>query len=124
MDDPILLAAVVCPGCGARVEAHATGCSRCGSPIGPAGHPQSEARQAPGQTTTLRSVADNRAYLLLLLFGAALVLGLPLLWYGRAYGIVGKIVVTLLVILWTAVLLALCWWSLSWSWERLRQLPW
>lgn len=125
MDEPILTAVIVCPGCGEPVEAAAAVCQKCGAGLIPSPTVVRTGQTANSDGNLLaRSVIDNRVQLLLLLFGAALVLGLPLLWYSRAYGIVGKLVITVLVLLWTLILLWLCWWSLSWSMNRIRQIPW
>lgn len=75
--------------------------------------------QSPADATSLRNVMDSRWQLLLLLFGAMGVLGLPLLWFSRGFGLGGKIAWSLLVTLWTALLVGLCWWSLTWSASRL-----
>jgi hypothetical protein len=69
-------------------------------------------------------VIDQRGPLLLLLFCATGVLGIPLLWYSRAFGLFSKIVISLLVTLWTAALVALVIWSWSWMLGRMQQVPW
>lgn len=106
MEPPIVVASVVCPGCGAAVPRGSLRCSTCGR-VGPAPY---------------RPVVDSRWQLLLLLFGAMGVLGLPLLWSSRAFGLGAKLVLSLLVTIWTALLVGLCWWCLTWSWERLAPL--
>jgi hypothetical protein len=88
-----------------------------------AGHDSSGAARSAAAAAA-PSIIDNRLYLLLMLFGASLVLGLPLLWYSRAYGWLGKTIVTLLLLVWTVIVFALFWWSLSWSLGRLRTIVW
>ncbi len=121
MDEPIRIASVICPHCGVTVDATVDRCATCGTVT----HSQPTSAHvvksfAPGLPGD-RSVIDNRTHLLLLLFGAALFLGLPLLWVSRAYGLVGKLVITVLVLLWSALLLSLFWWSFTWSWSRIQQ---
>lgn len=66
----------------------------------------------------MQSVIDSRWQLLLLLFGATGVLGLPWLMMSRAFGPLGKLVVGLLVTLWTLVLASLVCWSWMWTLSR------
>jgi len=118
MEPPIVVASVVCTSCGAASPAGISRCSTCGASLA---NPRDSQQTAGGRVSpaSSRPVVDSRWQLLLLLFGAMGVLGLPLLWSSRAFGLGGKLVLSLLVTLWTALLVGLCWWSLVWSAGRL-----
>jgi hypothetical protein len=59
---------------------------------------------------------------LLILFGATGVLGLPLLWFSRGFRIPGKIFWTLAVSLYTAALVWIAWLSCSFAWQQFHDL--
>ena len=125
MEQPIIMASIVCPSCGVAVDAGSQLCAGCGAPVSAISEGSRGARLStadrPGPSSA-RSVIDNRWQLLLLLFGATGVLGVPLLWNSRAFGPLGKLAISLLVTAWTAVLMALCWWSWSWTTDQLKKI--
>lgn len=59
--------------------------------------------------TPIRQVVDNRWCVLGLLFLVMAVLGLPILWASRAFSRPAKVGLTVLVIVYTALLAWLCW---------------
>jgi len=64
-------------------------------------------------------MVDNRWLVLVMLFGVTLFLGLPLLWISRGFSLVGKLVVTLLVLIWTAVVFWVFWLIMAWCIPRI-----
>lgn len=67
-----------------------------------------------------RELVDNRLLLLLLLYGATLALGLPLLWLSKALTRTEKWLHTVLLILWTLLVLAGFAWTMMWCVSRIR----
>jgi hypothetical protein len=67
-----------------------------------------------------REALDNPWIILGLLFGVTLFLGLPLLWISRGFSTLGKVVVTIAVLLWSALLLWVFWLIMLWCYMRLR----
>lgn len=65
-----------------------------------------------------QEVADNRLVLLSTLFFVTAVLGLPLLWKSRAFSGVTKVLLTIVVLAYTAFLFGLLWLVLTWSYNR------
>jgi hypothetical protein len=66
-----------------------------------------------------RRALDNPWLMLLMLFGVTLFLGLPFLWISRGFSTTGKVVVTILVLLWTAIVLACFAAIVWWCWQRI-----
>ena len=66
-----------------------------------------------------QSLADNRWAVLACLFFVTGALGIPLLWLGRAFSTRMKILLSLVVILYTALLLWLFWLVMLWSYHRI-----
>jgi hypothetical protein len=71
------------------------------------------------QESLARRALDNPWLMLLMLFGVTLFLGLPFLWMSRGFSTAGKIVVTILVLLWTVIVLACFAAILWWCWQRI-----
>lgn len=72
---------------------------------------------AEHQGASWREVRDNPRLLLSLLFFVTGALGLPVLWYSKAFSLQGKITLSFAVLAWTALLIWLtvlvCMWSYS-----------
>ena len=66
-----------------------------------------------------RELVDNPWLMLVLLFGVTLFLGLPLLWISRGFSLVGKIAITLLVLIWTAIVFWAFWLIMAWFIPRI-----
>ena len=66
-----------------------------------------------------RELVDNPWLMLCLLFGVTLFLGLPLLWISRGFSLLGKVAVTILVLLWTAIVFWGFWLIIAWSIARI-----
>ena len=91
--------------------------------IGYAESVTSESRIA--QTTNPRGffeqikVLDRPIYILLILFFVTLFLGLPALWYSRSFSPGSKIVVTILVLIWSAFVFWLFWLFMAWCYREI-----
>ena len=70
-----------------------------------------------------RRALDNQWVMLGMLFFVTAALGLPFLWMSRGFSTLGKVVVTILVLAWTALILWLFWLVMAWClgriWEAL-----
>ena len=71
-----------------------------------------------------RDLIDNPWLLVLTLFFVTAALGLPFLWMSRGFSVLGKITLTVAVILWTALVLWVFWLVMAWClpkvWEGLQ----
>jgi hypothetical protein len=65
-----------------------------------------------------RKALDNPWLMLVLLFFVTAALGIPFLWMSRGFSTVAKVVLTVVVLLWTALILWLFWLVMVWSWTR------
>jgi hypothetical protein len=63
---------------------------------------------------------DRPWFILTLLFGVAAVFGLPFLWISRAFSAPVKFLLTIAVLLYTALLLWLFWLVVLWCWGRIE----
>ena len=79
------------------------------------------AAAAPRQPTW-RELVDNPWLMLTMLFGVTLFLGLPLLWVSRGFSPLGKIAVTIAVLIWTALVFWVFWLIMAWCLPRIMQL--
>jgi hypothetical protein len=66
-----------------------------------------------------RRALDNPWLMLGMLFFVTLFLGLPFLWMSRGFSTLGKIIVTLAVLAWTALVLWGFWLVMVWCWMRI-----
>ena len=66
-----------------------------------------------------RSLLDRPWFILCLLFFVTAILGLPLLWISRGFSLAWKIALSVVVTLYTALLLWGFWWIMSWSVSRI-----
>ncbi len=100
---------ILCPVCAAEFATTAACCPRCGATFaGPGAQP------ALGPACPRERLLDNRWFILALLFGVLAVFGLPLLWFSRGFSRRAKIVLSVIVVLYTALLLWLMWLMLRW----------
>jgi hypothetical protein len=114
---------IVCPACLVSLAANAEVCSACGTPTRDKPAPAPPAHSYP-RATTARPLLDRPIVILGLLFGVMAVLGIPLLWQSRAFGRPLKIVLSVVVTLYTAALIygvgLICVWSYNNVVEALR----
>jgi hypothetical protein len=66
-----------------------------------------------------RELVDNRWLVLGMLFFVMAILGLPLLWMSRAFSRPTKVVLSIVVVLYTGMLFYLCWLVMVWSYTRI-----
>jgi hypothetical protein len=66
-----------------------------------------------------RELVDQPWPMLAMLFGVTLFLGLPLLWVSRGFSTWGKVVVTIAVLAWSALVFWVFWLVMVWSITRL-----
>ena len=75
----------------------------------------------PPDTPLRQPLRDNPWFVLTLLFGVAAIFGLPILWASRGFSRTTKAALTVVVILYTAVLLWITWLVVAWSLASIRQ---
>jgi hypothetical protein len=66
-----------------------------------------------------RDLIDNPWLMIAVLFLVTAALGLPFLWVSRGFSTFWKVVLTVLVLLWTALVLWLFWLVMAWCWSQL-----
>jgi hypothetical protein len=69
--------------------------------------------------TGWRDAVDNPWLMLAMLFFVSLFLGLPLLWISRGFSTAWKVVVTIAVLVWTAVVLWIFWLIMVWCYGQI-----
>lgn len=79
------------------------------------GSPPSAARV---RDTSLRAAIDNPYVVLALLFLVTGFLGLPVLWISRGFGLTSKIVLSIVVTIYTLLLIGCTISVIWWSWAR------
>lgn len=107
----------VCPACTAEVRAGARRCLRCGADLVMA--PGTGGEDAAGRQPS-RGLVDTRWFVLLVTFGALAGFGLPLLWVSRGFSWPAKALWTVVILLYTALLLWLIWLMLQWTYTLIR----
>jgi hypothetical protein len=112
---PDLATTSVCAECGAELAPLVSVCPGCGTATTVA------AAQKPPQMAGFRSLVDRPWLILGLLFFVTAALGLPLLWISRGFSLAWKIVLSVLVTLYTALLLWGFWWIMNWSVSRIME---
>jgi hypothetical protein len=103
----------ICAACGTAFPKSSPACTRCGVPV----MPPPVARE-PG---LLRALLDNPWFVLVLLFFVMAILGLPVLWISRGFSVAAKIVLSVLVALYTALLFWLTWLIIAWSYASMMR---
>jgi len=74
----------------------------------------------PQKQPAWRELIDNPWLMLVALFFVTAALGLPLLWVSRGFSTFWKIVLTIVVLLWTAVVFWVFFLIMAWCWSQLR----
>lgn len=77
------------------------------------------AAPARPEDTLARRALDNPWLMLGMLFGVTLFLGLPFLWISRGFTPLGKVLVTILVLVWTLIVFACFFGVMYWCAQRL-----
>lgn len=81
---------------------------------------ESSATAAP-RAQTWRDIVDNPWLLIAMLFLVTAALGLPLLWISRGFSTLSKVVLTIAVLAWTALVLWLFWLVMLWCYGRIAE---
>jgi len=68
-----------------------------------------------------RELIDNPWIMILVLFFVTAALGLPFLWISRGFSTFSKIVLTIAVLLWTALVLWVFWLIMVWCYTRIAE---
>ncbi len=111
-------AKTVCSACGAELPPVAGVCRRCGTATTVAA---AKSAQAAGPADGGQSLLDSPWLILALLFLVTAILGLPLLWISRGFSPAWKILLSVIVTLYTALLLWGFWLILNWSVSRIME---
>lgn len=112
---------LLCPRCSSVIQARDTHCANCGAEIATSNDPiQLSGNQ--DDTVGPDPLVDNRWFVLGLLFLALAGFGLPLLWKSSAFSPLGKIVLTIIVLLYTLLLIWLIVVGLQQIFAQIQQL--
>jgi len=68
-----------------------------------------------------REIIDRPGLMIVMLFFVTAATGLPFLWMSRGFSVVGKIVLTILVLLWTALVLWAFYLVMAWCIPRILE---
>lgn len=79
----------------------------------------STAPKSNKQAPWWREIVDQPVSLVLVLFFVTAASGLPLLWISRGFSLIGKIVLTILVLIWTALVLWVFYLVMAWCLPRI-----
>jgi hypothetical protein len=105
--EPLHAAQFFCPKCSAEVSAEAAVCPRCGASMASSAAPAEK-----------RDLLDNPWVVLGMLFLATGVLGLPFLWKSKGFSTFWKVIVGIVVTIYTAVLVWLAALAVMWAWRN------
>ena len=87
--------------------------------------PDSAPADAPTAVPPMwRQALDNPWLMLGLLFFVTAFLGIPFLWMSHGFTTFWKVVITIAVLLWTALIFWLFWLIMVWSYVRVRDAVW
>ncbi len=114
--EPASKATVICPACKTELTPNATNCDSCGAATQAVTSTDADREKSGG----LRRFIDNPWVILALMFGVAMVLGLPFLWKSRGFSTSGKTFWTIAVTLYTLLAFWLFWQLMLWCWGRLE----
>ena len=73
----------------------------------------------PEVSPAWRRALDNPWLMLAMLFFVTAALGIPFLWMSRGFSTLAKVVLTIVVLAWTALILWAFWLVMVWSWTRI-----
>jgi hypothetical protein len=78
----------------------------------------------PAASPSWRELIDNPWIMILVLFFVTAALGLPFLWMSRGFSTFSKIVLTIAVLLWTALVFWVFYLIMAWCWSQLEPVFW
>ena len=108
-----------CHRCHAGLRPEQLRCPVCGAPRPGVDLPPIVPAAAPTDKRASRGVIDNPYAVLAAVFFAMMFLGIPLIWACRAWSPATKVVLTIVTLLYSALILWLFWLAMSWSWNRI-----
>ena len=119
---------VVCPQCSAELDAGDSFCRRCGARTDAAASRASVQRggapatpQPGGPGTPHHDVAESRWAVLVLLFAALGPLAFPVLWRSPKFSRAWKVFLTVLVLIFTVVIVLVLWYAINRFVDALRE---
>jgi hypothetical protein len=86
--------------------------------------PLDAAIEQPQSPSSWRNLIDNPWIMILGLFFVTAFLGLPFLWISRGFSTFWKIVLTVAVLLWTALVFWVFYLIMAWCWSQLEPVFW
>jgi hypothetical protein len=90
-------------------------------PPGAGTHDLPQPIQATAVRPPWREIIDNPWLMILMLFFVTAALGLPFLWMSRGFSALGKVVMTIAVLLWTALVLWVFYLIMAWCIPRIME---
>jgi hypothetical protein len=108
-----------CQRCHAGLRPEQLRCPICGTPRPGVDLPPIVPAAARTDNRASRGVIDNPYAVLAAVFFAMMFLGIPLIWACRAWSPPIKAVLTVVTLLYSALILWLFWLAMSWSWDRI-----
>ena len=119
---------VVCPQCSAELDAGDSFCRRCGARTDAVARQASVQRggaaaapQPGGPGRPQHDVAESRWAVLVLLFAALGPLAFPVLWRSPKFSRAWKVVLTVLVVIFTVVVVVVLWYAIDRFVDALRE---
>jgi hypothetical protein len=104
-----------CPHCSVEISAEVAACPHCQAAVG-----ETTAVSEP-KRDSLYKYLDKKWIMLAMLFCVTAGLGLPFLWKSRAFGTVGKTVLTVIMVFYTSLILWLIYLLLAFIGGRLAE---
>jgi len=108
-----------CHRCHAGMRPEELRCRVCGTPRPGVDLPAFIPSASATDSQSTRGLIDNPYAVLAAVFLAMAILGVPLIWSCRAWSPVTKTVLTVITVLYTALVFWLFWLAMSWSWGRI-----
>jgi hypothetical protein len=105
-----------CSACGAQIEPGVTDCPRCGRAVQTGVQEKAASSKRPRSKT---GMIDRPWFVLGMLFCVTAALGLPILWKSRGFSPLAKVLLSLLVTVYTVILLWGFWLLMSWCVTRI-----
>jgi hypothetical protein len=109
-----------CHRCHAGLLPEQLRCPVCGMPRPGVDLPLIVPAAAATDTSSSRGMIDNPRAVLAAVFLAMMFLGIPLIWACRAWSPGTKVVLTIVTLLYSALIFWLFWLAMSWSWSRIN----
>lgn len=108
-----------CHRCHAGLRPEQLRCPVCGTPRPGVDLPPTIASASEKENRASRGMIDNPYAVLAAVFFAMMFLGIPLIWACRAWSPATKVFLTIMTLLYSALIFWLFWLAMSWSWNRI-----